>query len=93
MERSETVLTDEVEATDEVEVEDIPKMYWLPENVYIALKWTTLIALPAVGVFYQGLAGIWGLPLSEEISQTCSFIALFLGTLIGVSAIANKVRS
>ena len=90
---SETALTDEVEATEEVEVEDIPKMYWLPDNVYVAMKWITLIALPAVGVFYQGLAGIWGLPLSDEISQTCSFVALFLGTLIGVSTIANKVRS
>ena len=83
----------EIATAEEVEVADIPKTYWLPDSVYVAMKWITLIAIPAIGVFYQGLAGIWGLPLAEEISQTCSFVALFLGTLIGVSALANKVRS
>lgn len=83
----------EIAAEKEVEVEDIPRTYWLPDAVYVALKWATLIAIPAIGVFYQGLAGIWSLPLAEEISQTCSFVALFLGSLIGVSAIASKVRS
>lgn len=66
--------------------------YILPDKVYDALKWIALIALPAVGTFYQALAGIWGLPLADEVSQTASVVALLLGTLIGVSAIANQAR-
>lgn len=66
--------------------------YILPDKVYDALKWIALIALPAVGTFYQALAGIWGFPLADEVSQTVSVVALLLGTLIGVSAIANQVR-
>lgn len=83
---------DEIATIDETEVEDVPKTYWLPSGVYVALKWITLIALPAVGVFYQALAGVWSLPLAEEVSQTCNIVALFLGSLIGVSAAANQIR-
>ena len=83
---------DEIATIDETEVADVPKTYWLPSGVYVALKWAALIALPAVGTFYQALAGIWGLPLAEEVSQTASLAALLLGSLIGVSAIANQVR-
>lgn len=83
---------DEIATIDETEVEDVPKTYWLPSSVYVALKWATLIALPAVGVFYQALAGVWSLPLADEVSQTCNIAALFLGSLIGVSAVANQVR-
>lgn len=86
---------DEIATIDEgrgVEVAEVPRMYWLPDGVYVALKWAALIALPAIGTFYQALAGIWGLPLAEEVSQTASVVALLLGTLIGASAIANQVR-
>ena len=70
----------------EVPVDQVPRAYWLPGPVYTALKWVVLIALPAVGVCYSALSGIWGLPLAEEISQTCNVVALLGGTLIGVSA-------
>ena len=83
---------DEIATIDETEVADVPKTYWLPSGVYVALKWAALIALPAVGVFYQALAAVWSLPLAEEVSQTCNIAALFLGSLIGASAIANQVR-
>lgn len=83
---------DEIATIDETEVEDVPKTYWLPSSVYIALKWATLVAIPAMGVFYQGLSGVWSLPLADEISQTCNFVSLLLGSLIGVSAAANQIR-
>lgn len=76
----------EVVEAEEVPVEDVPRAYWLPGQVYTAIKWVVLIALPAVGVFYSALSGIWGLPLADEISQTCNVVALLGGTLIGVSA-------
>lgn len=70
----------------EVPVDQVPRAYWLPGPVYTALKWVVLIALPAIGVFYSALSGIWGLPLADEISQTCNVAALLGGTLIGASA-------
>ena len=72
--------------TTEVPVEQVPRAYWLPGPVYTALKWAVLVAIPAVGVAYSALAGIWGLPLADEISQTCNVVALTGGVLIGVSA-------
>lgn len=75
-----------------VPVEDVPRVYWLPDSAYVALKWLVLIALPAVGTFYSALAGIWGLPLADEVSQTCNVVALLGGALIGVSAARNQLR-
>lgn len=80
MEETETV------DTTEVPVDQVPRAYWLPGAAYTAIKWVVLIALPAVGVFYSALAGIWGLPLADEVSQTCNVVALLGGSLIGVSA-------
>lgn len=79
---------DDTKTVDETEVpvDQVPRAYWLPGPVYTALKWGVLIALPAVGVCYSALSGIWGLPLAEEISQTCNVVALLGGSLIGVSA-------
>lgn len=78
-------------ATGEVPVEDVPRTYWLPDSVYVALKWVVLVALPAVGAFYSGLAGVWGWPMATEVTQTCSYVALLGGALIGVSAAKNKL--
>lgn len=81
----------EVMETEEVPVEDVPRTYWLPDGVYVALKWLALVAVPAVGVFYSGLAEVWGWPFATEVTQTCSYVALVMGALIGVSAAQNKL--
>lgn len=57
----------------------------LPDKVYNVLKWVALIALPAAGLLYFTLAKIWGLPYGAEITATVDAVALFIGTLIGVS--------
>ena len=79
---------DDIKTVDETEVpvDQVPRAYWLPGPVYTALKWGVLVAVPAVGVAYSALAGIWGLPLADEVSQTCNVVALTGGALIGVSA-------
>lgn len=82
----------EVVEAEDVPVEDVPRTYWLPGPVYTALKWVVLIALPALGAFYTGLAGVWGWPLATEVTQTCSYVALLGGALIGVSATKNQLR-
>lgn len=62
----------------------------LPDKVYDVLKWVCLICLPAVAVLYTVLAKIWGLPFESEIPATINAIAVFIGTLIGISHIAGK---
>lgn len=63
----------------------------LPDSAYNVLKWIALIALPALSVFYFTLSKIWGLPYGAEITATIDAVALFIGTLIGVSQLAiNK---
>ena len=59
----------------------------LPNRVYDILKWVCLIALPACAVLYFTLAKIWGLPYGAEITATINAIALFIGSLIGISHI------
>jgi hypothetical protein len=66
----------------------------LPDKIYDSLKWICLIALPALAVLYFTLAKIWGLPYGAEITATINAIALFIGTLIGVSQLSiNKEES
>lgn len=57
----------------------------LPSKVYDVLKWTCIIALPAVSTLYAGLCAVWKLPYANEIPQTITLIATFLGVLLGVS--------
>lgn len=57
----------------------------LDNKTYDILKWIALIALPALGALYFGLAKIWGLPYGEEIVGTITVIDTFLGALLGIS--------
>lgn len=66
----------------------------LNDKVYDILKWLALIALNAIGVLYKTLATIWGWPFGEEILTTCAALALFIGTLLGIStAEYNKSKN
>lgn len=58
----------------------------LNDHVYDWLKWLCCILLPAIGTFYMAMAGTWGLPYAEQISQTTQAVALFIGALIGISS-------
>lgn len=57
----------------------------LNDKVYDKLKWICLIALPALAVLYTVLAKVWGLPYESEIPATINAIAVFIGSLIGIS--------
>lgn len=66
----------------------------LNDKVYDVLKWLALIALNAIGVLYKTLATIWGWPFGEEILTTCAALALFIGTLLGISTVEyNKSKN
>ena len=64
----------------------------LPDRAYNFLKWTCLIALPALAVFYAVIAKIWGLPYGAEIAGTITAIATFLGTILQISNAKYKVK-
>lgn len=57
----------------------------LSDKVYDVLKWVVLIALPAASGLYAALSGVWGWGYVEQVTTTLSAVALFLGSLIGVS--------
>lgn len=58
----------------------------LSDKTYDILKWVALIVLPALAIFYESLAGVWGLPFAEQIPDTIMICDLLLGTLLGVSS-------
>lgn len=59
----------------------------LSNRVYDVLKWIALYLLPALGTLYFALAGIWNLPMGEEIVGTITALDTFLGVLLGISAV------
>lgn len=59
--------------------------YFLNDSAYTVCKWVALILLPALGTFYGALSALWALPYGSEVAQTCQILALFLGSLIGIS--------
>lgn len=57
----------------------------MSDKVYDVLKWIALIALDALGLFYNTISSIWELPYGDEVLATCAAISLLIGTLIGIS--------
>jgi hypothetical protein len=64
--------------------------YLLPKKLYHVLKWAALVALPAIGTFWNVVAPVWGLPYGYEVLATCSAAGLLVGAMIGVSAATSK---
>lgn len=57
----------------------------LPDKLYDVLKWITLIVIPALAGAYSRLAGPWGLPFPEKITETAVIICWLIGSIIGIS--------
>ena len=57
----------------------------LSNKTYDTLKWVALICLPALQVFWLSIGKIWNIDYTVEIGATIGAVALFLGTLLGVS--------
>lgn len=58
----------------------------LTDMSYSVGKKLVQIWIPAFSALYFGLSKIWGLPASEEIVGTCAIVAVFLGTVLGISS-------
>lgn len=50
------------------------------------------IYLPALGTLYFALAGIWNLPLGEQIVGTITAVDTFLGIILGISTAEYNKR-
>ena len=59
----------------------------MSNELYDILKWIAMVRLPALGTLYFALAGIWTLPMGEEIVGTITALDTFLGVLLGISAV------
>jgi len=57
----------------------------LSEKNYDLAKWVVQILLPAFGALYAGLSDLLNLPYALEVVGTTSLIAVFLGTILGIS--------
>ena len=62
-------------------------MIFKENRIYDILKWLSLVALDAIGLAYEKLAGIWSWPFGGQVKDTCIVISILIGTLIGVSGI------
>lgn len=62
----------------------------LPNSVYNILKWTAIVALPALATFVTVVFRIWQLPYGDSISQTITALGVLLGALLCVSNATYK---
>lgn len=58
----------------------------LSQPVYDKMKWFVQILLPAFGSFYFGLSDVLELPAALQVVGVCSLLAVFLGTILGISS-------
>lgn len=64
--------------------------YLLPNQVYDVIKFFVTVVMPAISILYVALAGIWGLPLADEISRTIAAVYTFLCAVMGFSTYTAK---
>lgn len=63
----------------------VKRDHMLSNGAYDVLKFIAQILLPAAGTLYFALAGIWSLPVAEEVIGTITAVDAFLGVLLGLS--------
>lgn len=62
-------------------------MQILENKWYDILKWTAIVALPAISTFIVVISKIWGwADMGSMVAQTITAIALLLGSLLGISS-------
>lgn len=66
------------------------KEYIIPNNLYQAMKWVGLIALPASAAFVGAVGPAWGWQNVDAIVLTLNASGVLIGALIGVSAATSK---
>ncbi len=59
----------------------------MSNEIYDILKDIAQLWLPGLATLYAALAGIWGLPFSQEIPATIMAIDTFLGAILKISTV------
>jgi hypothetical protein len=65
----------------------------LTNRMYDALKWVTLILLPAASVLYMALSPLWNLPYPTQVAATIAAVDTFLAVLLGISTNTFKINN
>lgn len=62
-------------------------MQLLSNKWFDALKWCSIVALPAISTFIVVISKIWGwADMGNMIAQTVTAVALMIGSLLGISS-------
>ena len=59
----------------------------LSNNVYDALKWAVLIAIPALTTFYVTLDSIFGWGYGDTVAKVSAALCTLIGSLLGISCV------
>lgn len=59
----------------------------MSNELFDALKWICMIILPALSTAVSIIFPIWGLPHGDDIAQTITAVAAFIGACLGVSSV------
>lgn len=66
-------------------------MQILGDKWYDILKWTAIVALPAISTFIVVISKIWGwADMGSMIAQTVTAVGVLLGALLGISHIQYR---
>ena len=64
--------------------------YLLPDKAYDILKWLGLIVCPALAALVGAVGPAWGLANVDAIVLTINAVGVFIGAVIGASALSAK---
>ena len=62
----------------------------LNDKLYDWLKWIAILLLPSLATLVAVIFKIWNLPYGNEIAQTITALATFLGALLGISTVQYR---
>ena len=62
----------------------------LSNSAFDVLKWIAILLLPSLATLVAVIFKIWNLPYGNEIAQTITALAAFLGAILGISTVQYK---
>ena len=62
----------------------------LKNSIYDKLKWVAILLLPSLATLVAVIFKIWNFPYGNEIAQTITALATFLGAILGISTVQYK---
>lgn len=65
-------------------------MMILPDKLYDALKWCTLVLIPACTSAFVGLDSVFGWGYGDTVAKVSAIACTLLGALLGISTAQYK---